>query len=329
MTSQLIKAGIMGGAGYTAGELLRLLVCHPSVEVAWVNSTSQAGSRIDSVHQGLRGDIDLKFTDGTPFDQCDVLFMCTPHGFARPFLTEHWAELPQELRIVDFSQDYRIADGEHDFVYGLPELNRDLVNPTVKHVANPGCFATALQLALLPLAKAGLLTDDVHVSAITGSTGAGVKPGPTKHFSWRTANVSVYKVFTHQHLLEIGQTIRSLQPGFDHEIDFVPMRGPFSRGIFAALYLKTSLELEEAQKLYYDYYATHPFTIVSDKPVDLKDVVNTNKCLLHLEKAEGKLLITSVIDNLLKGAAGTAVHNMNLLFGLPETTGLRLKASAF
>lgn len=329
MTQQLIRAGIMGGAGYTAGELLRLLVCHPNVQVAWVNSTSQAGSRVDSVHQGLRGDIDLKFTDGTPFDQCDVLFMCTPHGFARPFLTEHWGELPQELRIVDFSQDYRISDGGHDFVYGLPELNRDKVNPSVKHVANPGCFATALQLALLPLAKGGLLTDDVHVSAITGSTGAGVKPGPTKHFSWRTANVSVYKAFTHQHLLEIGQTIRGLQPGFDHEIDFVPMRGPFARGIFAALYLKTDLELEQAQRLYEDYYAQHPFTIVSDKPVDLKDVVNTNKCLLHLEKAEGKLLITSVIDNLLKGAAGTAVHNMNLLFGLPETMGLRLKASAF
>lgn len=325
----MIKAGIIGGAGYTAGELIRLLVNHPDVELSWVNSSSNAGNRIDSVHQGLIGDTDLKFTDGLPFEGTDVLFLCTPHGFSRPFLEEHKAELPDEMRIIDLSQDFRLADGTHDFVYGLPELNRRNIVHDCKHVANPGCFATAIQLAMLPLAKNLLLNADVHVNAITGSTGAGVKPKPTAHYSWRNDNVSIYKPFRHQHLAEIRQSLTQLQQSFDAEIDFIPVRGPFSRGIFASLYLDCPVELDVVRGLYDEYYSDHSFTSVTDKEVDLKDVVNTNKCLLHLDKIDGKLLITSVIDNLLKGASGTAVHNMNLLFGLQEKVGLMLKPSAF
>ena len=217
----------------------------------------------------------------------------------------------------------------HDFVYGLPELNRERITTATKHIANPGCFATAIQLALLPLAKNGWLNADVHIHAVTGSTGAGVKPGPTKHYSWRNDNVSIYKPFKHQHLLEIRQSLTLLQPGFDSELDFIPMRGCFSRGIFATLYLRSDAELEDVKRAYEEYYAPHALTFVTDKEIDLKDVVNTNKCLIHVDKIDGKILITSAIDNLLKGAVGTAVHNMNLLFGLPERTGLALKASAF
>ena len=325
----MIKAGIIGGAGYTAGELARILLNHPDVELKWMSSTSNAGNRVDSVHQGLIGETDLVFTSETPFAEIDVLFLCTPHGFSKPFLEEHKAEIPEELRIIDLSQDFRIKDESHDFVYGLPELNRKYIVHDCKHVANPGCFATAIQLALLPLAKNLLLNSTVHITAVTGSTGAGVKPGPTKHYSWRNDNVSIYKPFKHQHLLEIRQSLEQLQSSFNQELEFIPMRGCFSRGIFATLYMKCPIELEEIKKLYEDYYSDHNFTFITDKPVDLKDVVNTNKCILHLEKVDDKLLITSVIDNLVKGAVGTAVHNMNLLFGLHERVGLHLKASAF
>ena len=323
----MIKAGIIGGAGYTAGELIRLLINHPDVQLMWVNSSSNAGNPLASVHQGLIGETDLVFTDQTPFDEINVLFFCTPHGQTRTFLESH--SVPDDLRIIDLSTDYRHQDGTHDFVYGLPELNRKAIVRGAKHIANPGCFATAIQLALLPLAKNLLLNKDVHVFAITGSTGAGVKPAPTSHFSWRNDNISIYKPFRHQHLDEIRQSLSQLQNSFASEIDFIPVRGCFSRGIFATLYLDCPVELSEIRRLYDDYYSDHNFTFVTDKMPDLKDVVNTNKCLLHLEKEGNKLIIVSVIDNLLKGASGTAVHNMNLLFGLHERTGLCLKGSAF
>ena len=323
----MIKAGIIGGAGYTAGELIRLLINHPDVQLMWVNSSSNAGNPVASVHQGLIGETDLVFTDQTPFDEINVLFFCTPHGQTRTFLESH--SVPDDLRIIDLSTDYRHQDGTHDFVYGLPELNRKAIVRGAKHIANPGCFATAIQLALLPLAKNLLLNKDVHVFAITGSTGAGVKPAPTSHFSWRNDNISIYKPFRHQHLDEIRQSLSQLQNSFASEIDFIPVRGCFSRGIFATLYLDCPVELSEIRRLYDDYYSDHNFTFVTDKMPDLKDVVNTNKCLLHLEKEGNKLIIVSVIDNLLKGPSGTAVHNMNLLFGLHERTGLCLKGSAF
>ncbi len=323
----MIKAGIIGGAGYTAGELLRLLINHPDVEIKWVNSSSNAGNLVTDVHQGLIGEIDLRFTDETPMDEIDVLFCCTPHGQTRTFLESH--EVPEEVRIIDLSTDYRIEDGTHDFVYGLPELNRKRIVRGAKRIANPGCFATAIQLALLPLAKNLLLNSAIHVTAITGSTGAGVKPSATSHFSWRNNNVSIYKPFTHQHLAEIRQSLTQLQSSFSKPIEFIPMRGPFSRGIMAVTYLDCPLELPEVIKLYQDYFSDHNFTFITSKIPDLKDVVNTNKCIIHLEKIDGKLLITSVIDNLVKGASGQAVHNMNLLFGLHERAGLQLKPSAF
>lgn len=323
----MIKAGIIGGAGYTAGELIRLLINHPDVQIEWVNSSSNAGNRVDAVHQGLIGETDLKFISETPFEDIDVMFCCTPHGETRKFMEAH--NVPENLRIIDLSTDYRHQDGSHDFVYGLPELNRKKIVNGTKHIANPGCFATCIQLALLPLAKNLLLNSDIHVHAITGSTGAGVKPGTTSHFSWRNDNVSIYKPFKHQHLDEIRQSLTLLQNSFKSELNFIPMRGCFSRGIFASVYLDCPLELDMVRKLYDDYYSDHSFTFVTDKMPDLKDVVNTNKCLLHLIKEGDKLLIISVIDNLLKGASGQAVHNMNLLFGLHERVGLALKPSAF
>ena len=278
----MIKAGIIGGAGYTAGELIRLLINHPDVQLMWVNSSSNAGNPVASVHQGLIGETDLVFTDQTPFDEINVLFFCTPHGQTRTFLESH--SVPDDLRIIDLSTDYRHQDGTHDFVYGLPELNRKAIVRGAKHIANPGCFATDIQLALLPLAKNLLLNKDVHVFAITGSTGAGVKPAPTSHFSWRNDNISIYKPFRHQHLDEIRQSLSQLQNSFASEIDFIPVRGCFSRGIFATLYLDCPVELSEIRRLYDDYYSDHNFTFVTDKMPDIKDVVNTNKCLLHLEK---------------------------------------------
>lgn len=323
----MIRAGIIGGAGYTAGELIRLLVNHPDVELSWVNSTSNAGNLVADVHQGLIGETYLRFTADTPWDDIDVLFCCTPHGKTREFMES--TVVPERVKIIDLSTDYRIDDGTHPFVYGLPELNRKRLVRGATRVANPGCFATAIQLALLPLAKNLLLNSDIHVTAITGSTGAGVKPSATSHFSWRNDNVSVYKPFHHQHLAEIRQSLSALQSSFKADINFIPVRGCFSRGIMAIVYMVCPLELNEVRKLYEDYYDDHSFTFVTDKAPDLKDVVNTNKCILHLDKVDGKLLITSVIDNLVKGASGQAVHNMNLIFGLQERVGLTLKPSAF
>lgn len=323
----MIKAGIIGGAGYTAGELLRLLINHPDVEIKWINSSSNAGNPVTDVHQGLIGEIDMRFTDSTPMEEIDVLFFCTPHGQTRTFMENH--TLPEGLRVIDLSMDYRIEDGTHDFVYGLPELNRKRIVRGAVKVANPGCFATAIQLGLLPLAKNLLLNSDIHVTAITGSTGAGVKPSATSHFSWRNNNVSIYKPFTHQHLAEIRQSLTQLQNSFNRSIEFIPMRGPFARGIMAVMYLDCPVELDVVKKLYEDFYSDHNFTFITDKAPDLKDVVNTNKCIIHLDKIDGKLLITTVIDNLVKGASGQAVHNMNLLFGLHERAGLQLKPSAF
>ena len=322
----MIKVGIIGGAGYTAGELLRLLVNHPDVEIVFVNSASNAGNRVADVHSGLLGDTELVFTDELPLPEIDCLFCCTAHGDTRKFIEAH--TLPEELRIIDLSMDYRIESEEHDFVYGLPELNRKRII-RARHVANPGCFATAIQLGLLPLAKNLLLNKPIHITAITGSTGAGQKPSATSHFSWRNNNISVYKPFTHQHLPEIRQSLTQLQNSFAAELDFIPMRGDFTRGIFAAMYTDCSIDLDEIRRLYDEYYDDHSFTFVTDGELDLKQVVNTNKCLLHLEKHDDKLLVLSAIDNLLKGASGQAVHNMNLLFGLTEVAGLKLKPSAF
>lgn len=319
-----MKVGIIGGAGYTAGELLRLLLNHPEAEIKFVHSTSNAGKPITDIHEGLIGETNLTFSEDYDLNAVDVLFLCQGHGFSRKFWEEN--EMPEGLKIVDLAQDYR--DESDGYVYGLPEANLERIKGAGK-VANPGCFATALQVALLPLAAAGKLNGEIHVTGITGSTGAGVKPGATTHFSWRTDNLSVYKAFEHQHLAEIKQTLRQLQPGFDAEISFIPVRGDFARGIFAMTYIDTDMSIEEATALFKDFYKNAEFTHVSDRPVDLKQVVNTNKALISLEKHGSKLLIISAIDNLLKGASGQAVQNFNLICGLPEDCGLRLKPSAF
>ena len=322
----MIKVGIIGGAGYTAGELIRLLLLHPEVEIKFIHSTSNAGNNITDVHGGLLGETDLVFTDELPFEEIDLLFFCTAHGDTRKFMDSH--ALPDELKVIDLSMDYRLKSNSHDFIYGLPELNRRNTCKS-RYVANPGCFATCIELGLLPLAKEHLLKGDISVNAITGSTGAGVKPSSTTHYSWRDNNISIYKPFEHQHVPEIMQSIKQLQPDFDGSIDFIPYRGCFPRGIFATIVVKCDLDIETLYNLYTAYYERDSFTHVVERPIDLKQVVNTNKCLIHLEKHGDKLLITSVIDNLLKGASGTAVHNMNLLFGLAETVGLQLKPSAF
>ena len=322
----MIKVGIIGGAGYTAGELIRLLLNHPDVEIQFVNSSSNAGNKIVSVHEGLYGETDLVFTDELPLDEIDVLFFCTAHGDTRKFMESH--QIPEGLKLIDLSMDYRLKSDDHDFIYGLPELNRRAICHS-QHVANPGCFATCIQLGLLPLAKHSLIQSDVMVNAITGSTGAGVKPSTTSHFSWRNNNMSIYKPFQHQHIPEVKQSLAQLQEGFNTNIDFIPYRGDFARGIFATLVVKCDLDEEQLYQLYEDYYAEDSFVFMIHENIDLKQVVNTNKCLLHLEKHDDKLLIVSCIDNLLKGASGTAVHNMNLMFNLEETVGLKLKPSAF
>lgn len=325
----MIKAGIIGGAGYTGGEMLRILVNHPQVEIAFVNSSSNAGNLISYVHTDLFGDTDLRFTNEIPQD-IDVLFLCVGHGDAKKFLESN--AISDSIKIIDLSQDFRLTAnsklGTANFVYGLPELNRDAIK-SAKNIANPGCFATCIQLGLLPLAKAGLLNSEVHINATTGSTGAGQSLSTTSHFSWRNNNLSVYKAFEHQHLNEIGESLKQLQPSISEGLNFIPQRGDFTRGILAAMYVESDLTLEEAQNLYEDYYSAHPFTHVSRKNIDLKQVVNTNKALVHVEKHGNKLFIISIIDNLLKGASGQAVQNMNLMFGLEETAGLRLKASNF
>lgn len=318
-----IKVGIIGAAGYTGGELLRILIHHPQAEIVFANSQSQAGKPVYETHTDLLGDTDLVFTSELPFGEADLIFLCSGHGQSRKFLEQN--RVPETLKIIDLSTDYR--DETEGFVYGLPELNRERIR-TARKVANPGCFATTIQLALLPLAQAGLL-GEVHVSAITGSTGAGQALSASTHFSWRNNNVSVYKAFTHQHLAEIRQSLTQLQNGFSEEINFLPYRGNFTRGIMANVYLNFEGSLEEARGLFESYYSEHPFTHISQRPVDVKQVVNSNKCILELQKHGKKLLITSVTDNLLKGASGQAVQNMNLMFGQDEKTGLHLKTISF
>lgn len=322
----MIKAGIIGGAGYTAGELVRLLLTHPDVELAFVHSTSNAGKLISDVHTGLLGECEKAFTDKILLDSIDVLFCCTPHGYTKEFL-EHY-KIPESLKIIDLSMDFRLEFEGNPFLYGLPELNRRAIC-SAKYVANPGCFATAIQLGVLPMAKHLMLNKELYVNAITGSTGAGFRPTSTTHFSWRDNNISVYKAFTHRHLPEIKQSIKQLQNSFSSEINFIPYRGPFARGIFATIVTECKTDLIELYKIYKDYYKEDSFVFVVEREIDLKEVVNTNKCLVHLEKHEDKLLIVTCIDNLLKGASGQAVHNMNLMFNLEETVGLELKSSAF
>lgn len=322
----MIRIGIIGGAGYTAGELCRLLLNHPEAEIVFINSESNAGNLITDVHGGLYGETDMRFTDELPFEDVDVVYFCFGHGKSTQFLTDHY--IPADVRIIDLAQDFRLAAEGNDYVYGLPELNRTAILGA-QHVANPGCFATCIQLGLLPLADAGLLQGDVSVNAITGSTGAGVKPSSTTHFSWRSGNMSIYKAFQHQHVPEIVQSLQQLQPSFEGAIDFIPYRGDFPRGIFATEVITCDAPEEEIADLYRDFYSDAPFTHYVDRAVDLKQVVNTNKCLIHAERHGNKLLVTSVIDNLLKGASGQAVQNMNLMFELEEDAGLRLKPLAF
>jgi N-acetyl-gamma-glutamyl-phosphate reductase len=324
--NDLIKVGIVGAAGYTAGELIRLLLNHPAAEIVFAHSESNAGNAVTDVHAGLYGETDLHFTDQLPFEEVDVVFFCFGHGKSTQFLAEHY--IPADVRIIDLAQDFRLANDEHDYVYGLPELNA-LQLQGAQHIANPGCFATCIQLALLPLAAAGLLDGDVMVNAITGSTGAGVKPSATTHFSWRSGNMSIYKAFEHQHVPEILQSLHKLQPSFDGAIDFIPYRGDFPRGIFCTAVVRAEVDTHQVVGLYKDFYADAVFTHYVDRPIDMKQVVGTNKCLVHVDVHGDKILVTSCIDNLLKGASGQAVQNMNLMFGLEENCGLQLKSLAF
>ena len=321
----MVRVGILGAAGYTGGELIRLLINHPQAETVFANSESNAGNLICDVHEGLMGETDMRFTAEMPFGEVDVVFFCFGHGKSRAFLQEH--TIPSHVRIIDLAQDFRIA-GEHDYVYGLPETHRQEIS-TCMHLANPGCFATCIQLGLLPALKAGIISGDIHTNGITGSTGAGQKPGATTHFSWRNDNISIYKTFTHQHLHEINQTIHELQPQYDGQMFFIPQRGCFTRGIFVTSYARCNTPIEEVKAIYEDYYRDAAFTHVVSTSPDMKQVVNTNKALVYVERYADQLLMVSCIDNLLKGAVGQAVENMNLMFGLPEDTGLRLKASAF
>ena len=338
----MVRVGILGAAGYTGGELIRLLINHPEAEIVFANSESNAGNKVSDVHEGLIGDTELEFTSEMPFDKVDVVFFCFGHGKSEAFLKEH--TIPSNVKIIDLAQDFRIK-GDHDYVYGLPETHREEI-AKCQHLANPGCFATCIQEGLLPLAKAGLLTRDIAVNAITGSTGAGQKPGATTHFSWRNNNFSVYKLFTHQHLHEICQTLNELRPasapraidtldeGFEGDgitVDFIPYRGDFARGIFCTevITCDKAQDKDAIVALYKEFFKDAAFTHYSDKALDLKQVVNTNKCLLHVEVFGRKIVVTSMIDNLLKGAVGQAVQNMNIMFGLEEKAGLNLKAAAF
>ncbi|MEL6823416.1 MAG: N-acetyl-gamma-glutamyl-phosphate reductase [Calditrichota bacterium] len=319
---QKIRVAIAGGAGYTGGELLRILVHHSGVKLVCIQSASHSGRKVYEAHQDLAGELDFTFSERLEGDY-DVLFLCMGHGASKRFLAEH--QLPEHVKLIDFSQDFRDSD---EFVYGLPEMNRQHICQASR-VANPGCFATAIQLGLLPMASKGLLPEEIHVSAITGSTGAGQKPTETTHFSWRSGQVSVYKAFRHQHLREIIRTLKTVQSDFDGEIHFIPYRGNFTRGILASIYLKTDMSESDIKQLYTNHYAIHPFVEVLDEHVGLKPVLNTNRCFLHVEKEGDMMLVTSAIDNLLKGASGQAVQNMNLMFGLEECSNLHFKASAF
>ena len=329
-----LRIGIFGAAGYTGGELIRLLLNHPQATLVFAHSESHCGHKISDVHGSLLGDTDMTFASEMPFEDVDVVFLCFGHGKSSAFLQSH--QIPSSVKIIDLAQDFRLASDGHDFVYGLPEINRRKI-VQANHIANPGCFATCLQLAMLPLVSAGLVKEDVVVNAVTGSTGAGQRPSDTTHYSWRSDNMSVYKPFRHQHLAEIYQTLNACSPdgagswGDENgrTLDFIPWRGNFARGIFATLV--TRCEASEAQltDLYTQFYASHPFTHYAANAIDLKQVVNTNKCLIHCEKEGNRLLITAAIDNLLKGAVGQAVQNMNIMAGIDETCGLQLKASAF
>ncbi|MBR4187454.1 MAG: N-acetyl-gamma-glutamyl-phosphate reductase [Bacteroidaceae bacterium] len=321
----MVKVGILGAAGYTGGELIRVLLGHPEAQIVFANSESNAGNPVSDVHEGLIGETDLCFTSEMPFDKVDVVFFCFGHGKSEQFLREH--EIPSHVKIIDLAQDFRIKGG-HDYVYGLPETHREAIKGC-RHLATPGCFATCIQLAMLPALQSGIIFGDIHVNGITGSTGAGQKPGATTHFSWRNDNISVYKTFTHQHLLEINQTVQELCPGYEGRVLFIPQRGCFTRGIFVTAYAKCDLPLAEVQRIYADYYRDAAFTHFVTKSPDMKQVVNTNKALVYVEKYDDQLLMISCIDNLLKGAVGQAVQNMNLMFGLDEKLGLNLKASAF
>lgn len=354
-STKIIKAGIIGGAGYTGGEMLRILLNHPNVKIAFVNSKSNAGNYVYEAHKDLFGDTELKFSSELS-DEIDVLFLCVGHGDAKKFLETN--PIADHVKIIDLSQDFRLKKKEvkgeglkgesqnpqqatnnpqlnkRTFIYGLPELNKSAIKEA-SNIANPGCFATCIQLALLPLAHKNLLLNEVHISATTGSTGAGQSLSPTSHFTWRNDNLSVYKAFNHQHLNEISQSLNQLQPDFPiypsdkNKLNFIPYRGDFTRGILASIYTESDLDEEEALKLYIDFYAEHPFTHVTSRDIDLKQVVNTNKCFLQIKKHDNKIFIISIMDNLLKGASGQAVQNMNLMFGLEETAGLKLKANAF
>lgn len=322
----MIKVGIIGGAGYTAGELLRILLYHPQAQIGFVQSSSNAGNPVSDVHIDLLGDTDLEFTDALTLSEADVIFLCMGHGKSKEFIEKN--ELPSNLKVIDLSHDFRLKRRGNDFVYGLPELNRETIKKAVR-IANPGCFATGIQLALLPLAAANLLVDEVHVQAITGSTGAGQKPTENSHFSWRNNNLSAYKIFEHQHEGEILQSFGQLQPGFSEGFNLIPIRGNHTRGIFVSAYTKFGGTLEEAKELYQEFYQTHPFVVLTEQNPSMKQVVNTNKAVVYLEKHKDKLVIISLTDNLIKGASGQAVQNMNLMFGLDEKTGLNLKPVAF
>jgi N-acetyl-gamma-glutamyl-phosphate reductase len=327
-----IKVGIIGGAGYTGGELIRLLIHHPYISISFIHSRSNTNKRVSSVHLDLIGDTDLVFSDGlSSLSQggIDVLFLCVGHGEARKFLEE--TNVDDTIKVIDLSQDFRLhqksAIANRQFVYGLPELNKEKII-AAQNIANPGCFATALQLGLLPLAKAGLLKN-VYSTGITGSTGAGQSLTSTSHFSWRANNIQAYKTLSHQHLHEVNQSLHQLQHGSGIEVNFIPWRGDFTRGIFISSQLDCRLTEQEATALYEEFYSNHPFTVVSKDPINLKQIVNTNKCVIQLEKVGEKLVIHSAVDNLLKGASGQALQNMNLLFGLDEEEGLKLKANYF
>jgi N-acetyl-gamma-glutamyl-phosphate reductase len=320
-----IRVGIVGGAGYTGGELIRILLNHPNAELKYIQSSSHNGQPISFVHPDLLGDTFLVFNK-LEIEDTDVIFLCSGHGKSIEFFTHN--KIPESVKIIDLSHDFRLKREDNDFIYGLPEINRDLIKKA-NRVANPGCFATAIQLAILPLAAAGLLKDEVHITAITGSTGAGQEPTKMTHFSWRDNNLSVYKAFEHQHLGEIMQSLAQAQPGFDKVVNFIPIRGNHTRGIFATSYTKFDESAGEVMDIFHSYYKSHPFINISGSNPDLKQVVNTNKALLYLEKHGDKLMIISCIDNLLKGASGQAVQNMNLMFGLDERCGLRLKAGAY
>ena len=323
-----IPVGIIGGAGYTGGELIRLLLNHPFAIISCVQSTSNAGNLISQVHTDLLGETDLKFSASINKD-IEVLFLCLGHGNARKYLTEN--NIDPKIKIIDLSQDFRIKNtsnlNERNFIYGLPEINREVIK-TAQNIANPGCFATAIQLGLLPLAKAGLL-NEIYTTGITGSTGAGQGLSATSHFSWRANNIQAYKTLSHQHLNEIGETLLHLQPEGKIDLNFVPWRGDFPRGIFISSQIKSDKPLTELIDLYKDYFHSHPFVTISEDPIFLKQAVNTNKCFIQLEKVDNNLVIHSTIDNLIKGASGQAIQNMNLMFGLPENAGLQLKAIAF